>query len=327
MSSLPSISIALCTYNGAKYLPAQLASLVQQSQLPFELVVCDDGSTDATLQILMDFATSSPFPVHLFFNETNHGSTKNFEKAIGLCTGEIIATCDQDDVWLPMKLERMAKVLASEPDVGLAFSDAILVDDELRDSGNSLWNCYHFPPGLQAKQTPSLNPNLLLRFNVVTGACMAFRRELVPKFMPIPKEWIHDAWIAFIASVFSQVKLIPEPLILYRRHQAQQVGASPLTLFRQIRNATAFNEKYFLDRVTAWTQMREQLLMKCRSAGHEIPVLTAIQGKIDHSLASARMRTVNRSHRIFMAAREFMRGRYHRYGLGAKSFLVDAFYP
>jgi glycosyltransferase involved in cell wall biosynthesis len=326
MTLTPSFSVALCTYNGAKHLPAQLASLAQQTQLPFELVVCDDGSTDATPGILKEFAGSAPFPVRLHFNESNLGSTRNFEEAIGLCTGEIIATCDQDDVWLPEKLRRMAEVFAGEPEMGLAFSDAILVDDELRDTGHSLWNCYHFPPELQAKQIPSLDPNLLLRFNVVTGACMVFRRELVPKFVPIPKEWIHDYWISFVASVRTRVKLVPEPLILYRRHQAQQVGASPLTLLRQIRNATAFTERFFLNRVIAWTQMRDHLA-KSAGIGGEVPVLPAIQGKIDHSLASAGMRTKNRLVRIIMATRELLGGRYHRYGLGVKSFLVDAFYP
>jgi len=326
MTRTPSISIALCTYNGAKYLPAQLASLVQQTQLPFELIVCDDGSSDDTLNVLQSFAGRAPFPVHLHFNENNFGSTKNFEKAIGLCSGEIIATCDQDDVWLPGKLKRFAEIFAAEPELGLAFSDAMLVDDELRDTGHSLWNCYHFPESLQMKQVPWLDPNLLIRFNVVTGACMAFRRELVPMFGPIPKEWIHDHWISFIASVRSRVKLVPEPLILYRRHQAQQVGASPLTLLRQIRNATAFTEKYFLDRANAWEQMLDHL-RKSPSMGHELPVLAAIRGKIDHSLASALMRGKNRIRRIALAARELLHGRYHRYGLGVKSFLVDAFYP
>jgi glycosyltransferase involved in cell wall biosynthesis len=326
MATLPTISIALCTYNGAKHLPAQLASLVQQTHLPFEIVACDDCSTDGTPQILKDFAATSPFPVRLHFNETNLGSTKNFEKAIGLCTGEVIATCDQDDVWLPGKLERLAEVFTAEPDVGLAFSDAILVDDELRDTGHSLWNCYHFPPALQSKQHPSLDPNLLLRFNVVTGACMAFRRSLVPMFTPMAKEWIHDYWIAFIASVQSRVKLIIEPLILYRRHLAQQVGASPLTLLRQIRNATAFTEPFFLLRADAWQKMLGHL-SKSPARSNEVPVTAGIQGKIDHSLASAKMRTVNRGRRIFMAVRELLRGRYHRYGLGVKSFLVDAFYP
>lgn len=317
MSTLPSISVALCTYNGAKYLPAQLASLVQQTHLPFELIVCDDGSNDATPKILKEFAAGSPFPVHLHFNEANLGSTKNFEKAIGLCTGGIIATCDQDDVWLPGKLQRFGELFAVEPELGLAFSDAILVDDELCDTGHSLWNCYHFPERLQKQQVPWLDPNLLLRFNVVTGACMAFRKELVPKFTPIPKEWIHDAWIAFIASAQSRVKLIPESLIFYRKHHAQQIGASPRTLLRQLRNATAFTEKFFLDRAHAWQQMRDHL------GGDQ----AAIQGKIDHSLASARMRTVNRISRIVRATRELLRGRYHRYGLGMKSYLVDAFYP
>jgi glycosyltransferase involved in cell wall biosynthesis len=326
MNTFPTISVALCTYNGAKYLLSQLASLVQQTHLPFELIVCDDGSSDATPKILKDFAAGAPFPVQLHFNEANLGSTKNFEKAIGLCQGDIIATCDQDDVWLPEKLQRFAELFAAEPEMGLAFSDAILVDDELRDTGHNLWNCYHFPPSLQKKQIPWLDPNLLIRFNVITGACMAFRKELVPKLTPIPKEWIHDAWIGMIASVVSHVRPVPEPLILYRRHDAQQVGASPLTLLRQLRNATAFTEKFFLERAHVWTQMQSHLL-KSLPVGNEEPVIEAIFGKVKHSLISARMRLARRPVRIFLALRELLRGRYHRYGLGVKSFLVDAFYP
>src|SRR5215207_2518174 len=98
------ISIALCTYNGEQYLQQQLDSFVAQSRPPDELVVCDDRSTDRTVPIVEDFAKRAPFRVELVINETNLGSTRNFEKAIGLCTGDIIFLADQDDVWLPEKL-------------------------------------------------------------------------------------------------------------------------------------------------------------------------------------------------------------------------------
>ena len=95
------ISVAMCTFNGSRYLEEQLGSVAQQSLSPFELVVCDDGSTDATVEIVHRFALRSPFPVYLHQNVTNLGSTRNFEQAIQLCRGEAIALCDQDDYWLP----------------------------------------------------------------------------------------------------------------------------------------------------------------------------------------------------------------------------------
>src|SRR5262249_10160572 len=104
----PKISIALCTYNGAKYLSSQLESYLAQTCLPDEVVVCDDCSQDETVTILNDFAIRAPFPVRILVNDQNLGSTKNFEKSISLCSGEIIFLSDQDDVWMPNKIERVS---------------------------------------------------------------------------------------------------------------------------------------------------------------------------------------------------------------------------
>ena len=123
--------VALCTYNGALYLREQLDSLAAQTRLPDELVVCDDGSTDRTLAILDSFAAAAPFPVRIR-NRTRLGTPKNFERAIGLTTGAIIALADQDDVWYPHKLKRLERELARSKRIGLVFSDADVVDDRLR---------------------------------------------------------------------------------------------------------------------------------------------------------------------------------------------------
>jgi len=105
------LSVAMCTYNGEQYLQEQLDSIIAQTRLPNEVVVCDDGSTDATLQILDEFQETAPFPVRIYRNGTRLGPTKNFEKAIKLCSGNVIALSDQDDVWMPHKLERLEEVL------------------------------------------------------------------------------------------------------------------------------------------------------------------------------------------------------------------------
>src|SRR5437588_7313199 len=103
------ISIAMCTYNGARFLREQLDSFAAQSRLPDEVVICDDGSTDGTADIVRTFASGAPFPVHFHVNEPRLGITRNFERAAGLCTGSIIFFSDQDDVWLPDKLDRFAE--------------------------------------------------------------------------------------------------------------------------------------------------------------------------------------------------------------------------
>src|SRR5574341_2231095 len=144
MNSRPRLSVAMCTYNGARFLSTQLESLARQERLPDELVVCDDLSTDATRQVVSAFAAEAPLPVRFVANETNLGSTKNFEKAIGLCSGELIALSDQDDVWDPRKLRLLEQRFTEEPDLGFVFSDAEMVDQDLRPLGYTLWQSVRF---------------------------------------------------------------------------------------------------------------------------------------------------------------------------------------
>src|SRR5262245_33463585 len=134
----PKISIALCTYNGAKFLSSQLESYLVQTQMPDEVVVCDDRSNDQTVEILKAFAERAPFSVRVLVNDQNLGSTKNFEKAISLCSGEFIFLSDQDDIWNPDKIEKMTAPFENDPDVGLVFSDVELVDESLTFEGKTL---------------------------------------------------------------------------------------------------------------------------------------------------------------------------------------------
>src|ERR1700704_2935070 len=109
------IWVALCMYNGADFLSEQLESIAAQTRLPDELVVCDDGSSDDSTDIVRNFAKNASFPVRLEVNEKNLGSTKNFEKAIGLCNGDIISLADQDDVWKLHKLAVLEAALKNHP--------------------------------------------------------------------------------------------------------------------------------------------------------------------------------------------------------------------
>ena len=138
------ISVALCTFNGERFLPRQLASIQQQTRLPDELVICDDRSTDTTLAIVRDFASAVSFPVKVMQNERNLGSTKNFENAMRLCSGDLIALSDQDDVWYPQRLARSEQELQSHPAAGLVFSDGEIIDDEDRSTGARMWPSTQF---------------------------------------------------------------------------------------------------------------------------------------------------------------------------------------
>ena len=218
------LSVALCTYNGAAYLGEQLDSIVAQSRPPDELVVCDDGSNDETVGLLQAFGPGAPFPVRLFRNEVNLGFAKNFERAISLCSGDLIALSDQDDVWKPGKLARLAAALEAHPLAGLVCSDAEIVDVHLQPVNQRLTESI----GLRADERELLSLGqalaVLLKRNFAMGASTMFRAAYRSDILPIPTSWPHDWWIALVISLRSQVRLIDEPLLWYRQHDANAIG-------------------------------------------------------------------------------------------------------
>ena len=217
------ISVALCTYNGERFLPQQLASIAQQTRLPDELVVCDDKSTERSVVIVREFAESVSFPVRIFENERNLGFAANFERAIRLCDGDLIALSDQDDIWNPNRLERSEQEFMAHPQAGLVFSDADVIDEQDRPLGETLWQRLGFvgkrKHDLQAGQFV-----VLAKHRFVTGATVMFRAALRDRFLPIGGGWIHDEWIALVIAAFSDLRPIDQPLIRYRIHGSQQVG-------------------------------------------------------------------------------------------------------
>lgn len=217
------ISVALCTYNGERFLSQQLAGIAQQTRLPDELVVCDDQSTDRSVIIVREFAESVSFPVRIFENERNLGFAANFERAIRLCDGGLIALSDQDDVWYPNRLGRSEEELMAHPQAGLVFSDADLIDEQDCPLGETLWQRL----GFVGKRKHDLLIGqfvVLAKHRFVTGATVMFRAALRDRFLPIGGGWIHDEWIALIIAAFADLRPIDQPLIRYRIHGSQQVG-------------------------------------------------------------------------------------------------------
>jgi glycosyltransferase involved in cell wall biosynthesis len=253
------ISIALCTYNGARFLEAQLESYLVQTRLPDELVVCDDASTDATSDILAGFAKRAPFPVRIERNPTRLGSTKNFDKAIGLCAGELIATSDQDDVWLPEKLALSEAAFDIEPHRGLVFSDAEVVDEELRPLGHTMWDAISLGrlPRWRVRRDHAFE--VLLRQWLVTGATMTFRSDYLPLIRPIPENWIHDGWIAFIIGAVAPVGLIDAATVKYRQHAAQQIGGKKLSWRDMYELARTVGSEHFRLAYQRFSLARERL--------------------------------------------------------------------
>ncbi len=231
------LSVALCTYNGATFLSAQLDSLVAQSRRPDELIVCDDRSTDDTVSILKRFAAGAPFPVRIHVNNETLRSTKNFEQAIGRCNGDVIFMCDQDDVWESDKLASFEAVFVDQPSVGLVASDLQLIDPAGNDLKRRVWANISFTSSMQDAVEVGHGPSLWVRYNTVTGAAAAFRSMLRDLLLPIPADWVHDGWIALLASAVTDIRLIRAPLTRYRIHTGQQIGPASQSIARQVRNA------------------------------------------------------------------------------------------
>jgi glycosyltransferase involved in cell wall biosynthesis len=316
------LSVALCTYNGAAYLPAQLASIAAQTRPPDELVVCDDGSADQTRQVVAAFAVEAPFAVRLHVNPTNLGSTRTFERAIGLCDGDVIALADQDDVWRPDKLARMDLEFAAAPDVGLVFSDAELVDEALRPMGRRLSEVFGSDRASRTLRRRETAVNLLVPGWLVTGATMAFRTEFRSLALPIPSDipMIHDGWIALVVSTMARVSFIAEPLILYRQHTGQQIGARRQKGVSLARRATLRHIAAYEDSMRIVDRARERL--RLAGAPETTPGLRELDTIALH-LRARRYLPSGRLRRLPLVLRELLTWRYHRYGKGLLSAAKD----
>lgn len=222
------ISVALCTYNGELYLREQLQSILEQTFLVNEIVICDDCSSDTTINIINEFIVNYPSLIKLLINEKNIGAKKSFEKAISHTKGELIFLSDQDDVWFENKVEEYVKYFQSNDKCLLLFSDAILIDNNSNFIDNSLWKKFSFDSELQEKWLNNENIiiDLLRNDNNVTGATVCFHKKLVKNIIPfeLPFNYWHDAWITLIAAKFKGVFFINDKFTKYRIHNNQQVG-------------------------------------------------------------------------------------------------------
>ncbi len=328
------VSVALCTYNGARYLKDQLDSIASQTLPPHELVVCDDRSTDDTVAIVQAFASHVPFPVRLSVNHANLGSTKNFEQAIQRCEGDLIALSDQDDVWRPRKLERMVAAFAASPDVGAVFTDGEVVDDRLRPLGYRLWEAAGFGPSRRERFEHGQAVEVLLKNNVVTGATLAFRRDFLKAILPIPATWVHDAWIALLIAALGRVAIIDEPLVLYRHHSRQQIGvtqrarSSGLAWVRSSLVDVLMNiNEYVLKGDEEYSLYADQYGLACDRLAilldpSDRRILARCRAKAAHFRARAEM-SHRRWVRFPMVMKELLGFRYHRYSSGNKSLAKD----
>lgn len=212
------ISVCIATYNGAKYIYEQVSSILLQLSENDEIIISDDGSEDSTLSIIRNFRDKR---IQLYINK-NQGNyknkfdytTHNFENALYHARGDVIFLSDQDDVWLPNKVQTIVEELKT---VSLVVSNCIVVDAQLEVLSQSYFAMVNARSGLI---------NNLIHCSYL-GSCMAFRKEVLEYVLPFPKEYVpHDIWIGLLVTAVDTVKFVETPTMLYRRHSGTVSSAS-----------------------------------------------------------------------------------------------------
>ncbi len=306
------VSVALCTYNGEKFIAQQLSSILGQSRPVDEIVVSDDASTDGTIEIARRLLSGHSAPsLKILQNTSALGVTANFERAMAACTGEFICLSDQDDIWMPDRVELALERFRERPELQLVHSNAELVNEQGDSLGEDLFRAIGFSRLEKKRIREGHALKVLLRRNVVTGATVMIRRELFEHSRPFPAPWVHDEWLAVIAGFRGQIDYLDQRLISYRQHESNQIGAGSLGLGDR------------LGKLAEGRRSRnERLLSRARSlAGRfeaepeeysaQLRLLSA--QKLEHESFRSSLPS-NRFARVLPVIAEFLRGRYSRFG-------------
>ncbi|MBO0952415.1 glycosyltransferase family 2 protein [Fibrella forsythiae] len=315
----PTLSVALCTYNGATYLREQWASLLAQEWLPDEVVVSDDGSTDGTIALLQELSQTAPFRVTSLTNHKPLGYNGNFEKAIAACTGDLVFLCDQDDAWLPHKTRTLASYLLNNPQHDVVFGNATVADAHLTPTNRQFWDVVRFSNHDQQAWQAGEALHVLLNGNRVMGCAMAFRQSFRARALPIPANvpggYVYDGWLALVAAATNQIGFVAEPLQLYRTHPHQQIGVLPPDAGPPVRLRDRFNRDRqlklapFKQQQACWQTLLSMLVARVGPQAIELPQL---QHRINHVAMRAALPDA-RLLRLLPVMQHLLTGRYHRY--------------
>ena len=220
------ISVAFIVYNGARYMRTQLDSILAQTHKVDEIIVCDDASSDNTKEILEEYKNKHPNLFFIHYNKENLGPTKNIEKAIHACTGDLILLADQDDFWEPNKVKTIVNWFEENPTMNGVFTNGSLMNsNEILDNKYSLWDAMSFPYKA-VNNSQDLKSYINTVENSVTGAALAIRNKLPFLKQPFPriKHLVHDRWLAMNLAENNSLGVLEDKLIRYRIHSKQAIG-------------------------------------------------------------------------------------------------------
>ena len=305
----------MATYNGERFLRDQIGSILSQDRLPDEIVICDDASSDDTVQLLRSLVAGVSCPVLIIQNEINRGSSYAFEKAIENTHGDLVVLADQDDVWTCDKLSVIENVLLVPGDVAAVFSDAHIVDEKRQHIGYKLWYVVGFGRSDRKCVDAGQGFEVLVRHNVVTGAAFAFRSVFIERVLPIPSGWVHDEWIALIIAATNRIRSIGKPLLYYRQHGSNQIGGRKKSA---IDKANISRNRSIEDEIRKLCHALNRLSGVAEAASS----MRVLENKIRHLRRRSCIRYRARGWFCAMMS-EVFRGNYARFSNGIRSLLSD----
>ena len=327
----PTVSVALCTFNGERFVAEQVASILAQRRVPDEIVLSDDASSDSTVTIVEEAVArfsaehlGQKVVLRVFRNPVALGVVRNFEQAVTAATGDFIVLCDQDDRWAPDRIARALTAFAEQPDRLLIHADANLIDSDGNPLGETLFRAL----GMTARERELIAsgralPALLGR-NLVTGATTMFRSGLLEPALPFPSSWVHDEWLAVIAAATGRMDFLSDRLIDYRQHDGNAIGASRIGLSGRLDRLREPREK----RNRALVERATDLVDRLVALGPAVSAanLGLAQAKLAHESARLALPPA-RFRRIGPLLRELSRGGYTHYGRGLQDALRDLVQP
>lgn len=236
------ISVIVATYNGEKYIIDQLKSLVNQTKKPDEIVISDAGSEDDTVNLSREFLKNSGIFYRVIESKQRLSVNENFIKAVGVTRGGYIFFSDQDDVWKEDKVEIVSdKMLRGNYDC--VFHNASVVDEDMNCFGYSIWDRVGFSVEYREKEffggDNKLFDKILSNGNVITGMCMAFKRDFILKYAEIPQGVLYDFWFAMCLTLTGTAFSLDRELVFYRQHKDNVCGGKKLPFIKRLVNTNA----------------------------------------------------------------------------------------
>lgn len=266
MDTIFTVDILLATYNGEKYIKQQLDSILNQTYSNIRILINDDASTDGTIDILKEYEEKDS-RIQVQYNDKNLGFIKNFENLLNRVESNYYMLSDQDDYWMPEKVEKSLKKIIDE-NADLVFTDLEAVDDNLQTITPSVVQYMGFKKNIDKHKDYKL---IFLR-NCITGCTIISRKELISKIIPIPekKPMVHDWWMGLMIIQSGKISFLDEPTIKYRQHGDNQLGIYGMK--NTINSAKEYREKYINLKLA---QFKIYVENAERFSNREIPELAA----------------------------------------------------